>query len=121
MRRTREGVRRDLASSCLGGHDREVDLGLCDLVDIVGQRIEGDVQHDLDHLRVVVACLLDCLNVDIRDVPTRLHQLDGEANRNVRLRIGRDAVAIGGDFGFRELCQVFAKIRCARRGNSRKR
>ena len=28
---------------------REVDIGLGDLVDVIRQRVEGDVQHDLDN------------------------------------------------------------------------
>ena len=48
--------------------DREVDLRLGDLVDVVGQRVERDVQHDLDDLRVVVAGEPDRGDVDVGHV-----------------------------------------------------
>lgn len=37
------------------GDDREVDIGTGDLIDIVGQRVERDMENDLQNLGIAVA------------------------------------------------------------------
>ncbi len=39
---------------CTGGDHGEVDVGLGDFVDVVRPGVERDVEHDLDHLRIVI-------------------------------------------------------------------
>src|SRR6476660_7097542 len=38
-----------------GGDDGKVDVGLGDPVDVVRPGVERDVEHDLDHLRIVIS------------------------------------------------------------------
>ena len=57
------------------------------------------MQHDLDHLRVVVAGILDRLDIRIRDVPAGVDELDGKADRRIGLCIGRMTITIGPDLG----------------------
>jgi hypothetical protein len=38
-----------------GVHHGEVDIGLCDFIDVVGQGVQRDMEHDLDDLRIAVA------------------------------------------------------------------
>jgi hypothetical protein len=45
----------DVSSRLAGVDDGKIDVGLGNLIDVVGPCVEGDVRHDLDHLRVVVA------------------------------------------------------------------
>ena len=68
------------------------------------------MQHDLDHLRVVVAGGLDCGDVVFADVAALARDFDGEADCGVRLGIVRAAVTVGGDFGVVELREVLAEI-----------
>ena len=73
------------------------------------------MQHDLDHLRIVVAGILDRLDIGVGDMPARLDELDGKADRRVGLGVGRMAVAVGRDLGVGEFREVLAEIGCADR------
>ena len=76
------------ASRCLaGGDNREVDVGLGDFVDVIRPGVERDVQHDLDHLRIVIAGGLDGLHVVFTDMAAFARDLDGEAYGGVGLGI----------------------------------
>ena len=70
-----------------GGDDGEVDVGLGDFVDVIRPGVERDVQHDLDHLRVVVAGGLDGVDIVFTDVAALARDFDGEAYCGVRLGI----------------------------------
>ena len=48
---------------------REVDIRLGDFVDVVRQRVQGDVQHDLDEFCIAVAGCPDVLQRFVIDVP----------------------------------------------------
>ena len=90
-------------------HGGKVDLGSGDFVDVVGQRIERDVQHDLDDLRVVEARAPDRGDIGVRDVAALTHNRHGEANGGVGFRIVRRTVAIGGDFGIVQTGHLLAE------------
>jgi hypothetical protein len=71
-----------------GGNDGKIDLGLGNLVDLVGPAVERDMQHDLDHLPVVVASRLDGADIVFANMTAFAHNFGGEAHRDVRLRAG---------------------------------
>ena len=78
-------------------HDREVDCGLCDFVDVVGQGVERNVEDNLDDLRVVVASSLDRLQLGVRDVAARPDHLRRETHRGAGLRVRGAPFAVRGD------------------------
>ena len=64
---------------CLpAGDHREVDVGLCDFVDVIRPGVERDVQHDLDNLRVIIAGGPERIDVVLTDVAAFTRDLDGE-------------------------------------------
>src|SRR5262245_58483624 len=81
------------------GHAREIDVGPGDHVDVVRPGVEGDVEHNLDYLGIVVPGGSDGAKIFFADVAPFAHDLDGKANGNVRLWVGRGAVAVGSHLG----------------------
>jgi hypothetical protein len=72
------------------------------------------VQHDLDHLRVVVSRELDGANIFFAHMTALAHDLGGEADSNIRLWIVGDAVAVGGNLDIVQFSEIFAEISVSR-------
>src|SRR5882757_6102803 len=77
----------------------EVDVGLANLVDGAGERVQGGVEDDLDDLPVVVAGGLQRAEIAVADRALGADELGGKADRSVGLRIVGGAVAVGGNLG----------------------
>jgi hypothetical protein len=78
-------------------HRREVDLGLRDLVDVIGQRVEGDVNHDFHDFRVAPAGVPHVPDRGVGHVSPGAGDARGKSHRRIGFRIVRAAVAVGGD------------------------
>src|SRR5262249_9604250 len=76
--------------------DREVDRGLGDGVDVVGERVQRDASDDLHDLRVVVAGGPDRGEVGLADLAAGGRDLLREAERRGGLGVARAALAVGG-------------------------
>ena len=99
----------DQRSGCTAQCDhREVDFGLGDLVDVVGQGVERDVKHDLHDLRIVESGGPYRGDIGVTDVPARVDDLGSEAHGGVRLLIVGCAGTVGGDLGIVKLGDVLA-------------
>src|ERR671919_1328418 len=68
---------------------RELDVGVGKAVEVVGQRVEGDVGDDLGELAVAVAGGADLLEIVVGDLAALLEHRPGEAQP------GRDALVVG--------------------------
>src|SRR5712671_2409627 len=77
----------------------KVDVGLANLVDKAGERVEPGVQDDLDDLRVVVAGGFQRAEIVVADRTLAASKLCGKRDRGVGLRIVGGAAAVGGDLG----------------------
>src|SRR5262249_8004784 len=77
-----------------GPNDREVDVGLPDLVEEVGEAVLSGDRDDLHDLAVVEAGIADRVDVDIADVPPFTHDLGRETHCGIRLVIARRTLAI---------------------------
>ena len=97
-----------------GGDDGKVDVGLGDFVDVIGPGVERDVQHDLDHLRVVVARGLDGVDIVLTDMAALARNFNGETYGGVRNGVVRGAIAVGDQFRVVELREIFAEIGVSR-------
>src|SRR5688572_21945274 len=90
--------------------DGEVDVGLCDLVDVVGPGVQRDVQDHLDHLRIVVTGGLDRAQISFADMAALASDLYRKCHGGLSLCVVRAAVAVGGDLRVVELREVLAKV-----------
>ena len=79
------GIDGRLSRRLPGGHDREVDVGLGDLVDVVRPGVKRDMQHDLDHLGVVVTGKLDGTDIIVAHMAALAGDLGSKAYGRVRL------------------------------------
>src|SRR5208283_1780379 len=79
-----------------GGDDGEVDVGLADYIDVVRPGVERDMEHDLDHLRIVVAGRLYGIDIVLSDMAVLTHDFDRKAHRGIRLEVVRSAVTVRG-------------------------
>ena len=86
---------------------REVDVGLRDLVDVGGQRVQRDVERDLEGFGIAVAGPADVLPRLFADVVALARHQGGELHSRIRLGVVGGAVAVRGDLGVIELGEVF--------------
>ncbi len=88
---------------------REVDVGLRDLVDLGGQRVQRDVERDLEGFGIAVAGPADVLPRLFADVVALARHQTRAANFTAASALGslEAAVAVRGDLGVIELGEVF--------------
>ena len=99
------------ASRGLGGQDdREVNVGFGDIVDVVGQHVERDRRHDLDHLGVAKAGQTHCGEVGVADAAARVEHLSREDKGGVGLGVARMTGTVQRDLGVVDLGEVEAEI-----------
>ena len=106
------------SSGRAGRDDREVDVGLEDLVDVVGPGVQRDVQDDLDDLRVGVAGELQGREIALRDMAALAGDLGGEAHGGVGLGVRRGAGCGSRRSRRRRDARRSCRDRCAPTGSS---
>jgi hypothetical protein len=93
---------------CFG--DREIDNRLGDFVDVIRPSVQRDVQNDLDHLRIIVACQFDRTQIIVTDMAARLGDFGRKLHGGICLWIAGVAVPIGKDFGIIQFGKGLAQV-----------
>src|ERR1700733_6035728 len=75
----------------------EVDVGLANLVDGAGGRVQPGVQDDFGNLPLVVAGGLQRAEIVVANGALSTHEFCGKRDRGVGARIVGGAAAVGGD------------------------
>ena len=69
--------------------DREINIRLCDFVDVIGPGIQCDVLYDLDDLSIVVTGRLYGAQLSLTDMAPLTCNLCGKSDGGIRLRVIR--------------------------------
>jgi hypothetical protein len=100
----------DVSGCAQQADSRKVDLGLGNFVDVVGQSVERNVDHNFHHLGVAIARTLHRLNIGIGYVSALLRNFCGKTYIRIGFGVGRSTVAVRRDFSVVQLGYVFAEI-----------
>ena len=81
-----------------GLHDGEIDVGLCDHVDEIGQHVFRDEANDFKHLSFGEASSANRCDIRVADMTAPFDHSCCEADGRISLRVAGIAPTIEGDF-----------------------